>query len=257
MADEDDGDAVWQARVDLATAYRACNLLGLNEGIDNHLTCTVPNTLDQFLVIPYGMNWDEVRPGDLLRMDMEGRVLEGEGQADTTAFMIHSRMHATMGQRGAAIFHTHMPHATALCCIRDGRLEMCHQNSLRYYNDIAYDREYNGLVFDAAEGDRMARVLGGSKRVLFNANHGVMVCGASVAEAMEHLYYLEQAAKVQVLAMSTGRPLLLVEDRTCQAFQQQMAGGGASMTGEAVGGTSARHYANVYFDALKRRVQLR
>ena len=32
------------------------------------------------------------------------------------------------------------------------RLPMIHQNSMRFYNDIVYDREYNGLVLDEDEG---------------------------------------------------------------------------------------------------------
>jgi ribulose-5-phosphate 4-epimerase/fuculose-1-phosphate aldolase len=80
---------------------------------------------------------------------------------------------------------------------------MVEQNALRFHDDIAYDDTYNGLVVDNAEGDRLARVLG-SRRVMFLANHGVIVVGPSVAEAFDLLYYLERACRLQVLARSMG-----------------------------------------------------
>lgn len=30
---------------------------------------------------------------------------------------------------------------------------MCHQNNLRFYNDIAYDKQYSGLILDGFEGN--------------------------------------------------------------------------------------------------------
>lgn len=253
-------DAEWSCRVDLAAAYRTCHRLGLNEGIDNHLTCAVPSPpgskSSYFLVIPYGLMWSEVTASSLLLMDESGKVLRGEGEPDTTAFMIHSRMHMAMGEHGKCIMHTHMPYASALCCVEGGRLEMCHQNSLRYYDGIAYDSEFNGLVFDAAEGNRMAKVMG-TKRVLFHSNHGVVVVGRSIAEAMEHLYYLERAAEVQVLAMSTGKPLKIVSDAVCQKFQSQLAGTETTLSGDLQGGaeSSAAHLAFLYFGACKRELK--
>ena len=109
--------AEWALRVDLAAAYRECDNLGLNEGIDNHLTCVVPSEDAEnpnFLVIPYGLHWSEVRASDLLLMDSTGKILKGEGEPDTTAFMIHSRMHIKLGSKGHTIMHTHMPYTSAL-----------------------------------------------------------------------------------------------------------------------------------------------
>ncbi|EIE24287.1 arad-like aldolase/epimerase, partial [Coccomyxa subellipsoidea C-169] len=194
----------WRTRVDLAAAYRLCHRYGFSEGINNHLTVEVPGQKDRFLVFPFGMLWNEVTASSLLLVDTEGNVIKGEGQPEVTAFWIHSRLHQLRPNTGA-VFHTHQPEITALSCLEDFELPMIHQNSLRFYNDIAYDT-YDGLVLTQAEGDRLAKALG-NKRVLIHRNHGIMVCAETVHEAFDAMYYLEQAARVTVKAMSTGRPL--------------------------------------------------
>jgi ribulose-5-phosphate 4-epimerase/fuculose-1-phosphate aldolase len=110
-----------------------------------------------------------------------------------------------------------MPYATALTMIEDGELEWAGQTSLGFYDDVAYDRVYNGLVLDNSEGDRIAAAMG-DKRVMFMANHGVIVIGRSVGEAFDDLYYLERACQAQVIAMSTGRKLLRVPHETAAAY---------------------------------------
>src|SRR5438105_13639403 len=174
------------ARVDLAAAFRLAVRLDLHEGVCNHFSVMLPG--GRFLLNAYGLHWSEVTASNLLALDAEGRVLAGDGEYEKTAFCIHSRIHVA-NPHAACVLHTHMPYATALTLLEEGRLEMVEQNALRFHDDIAYDDTYNGLVVDNAEGDRLARVLG-SKRVMFLANHGVIVVGAAVAEAFDSLYSL-------------------------------------------------------------------
>ena len=208
-------EEIRQARIDLAAALRMSVRMGLHEGICNHFSVMLPGN-DCFLLNPYGLHWSEIRASDLLVVDEKGRVLEGEGEAEATAFYIHSRIHFA-NPRATCVLHTHMPYATALTMIENGALEWVGQTAILFYDDVAYDREYNGLVLDNSEGDRIAAALG-DKRVLFLANHGVIVIGRSVAEAFNDLYYLERACQAQVLAMSTGRKLLEVPRNVAETF---------------------------------------
>src|SRR5437016_11168762 len=195
------------ARVDLAAAFRLAVRLDLHEGVCNHFSVMLADG-HTFLLNRYGLHWSEVSASNLLALDAAGRILVGDGEYEKTAFWIHSRLHLAH-PHAACVLHTHMPHATALTLLEDGRLEMIEQNALRFHDDIAYDDIYNGLVVDEAEGDRLARVLG-AKRALFLANHGVIVVGPTVAEAFDSLYYLERACRLQVLARSTGAKLRAV-----------------------------------------------
>ena len=223
-------------RVDLAAAFRLAVRLDLHEGVCNHFSAMLPDG-KRFLLNRYGLHWSEVSAANLLALDAAGNVLGGEGEVEKTAFYIHSRIHLG-NPRATCVLHTHMPYATTLTLLEGGRLEMVEQNALRFHDDIAYDDIYNGLVVDDAEGDRLARVLGG-KRVLFLANHGVIVVGSSVAEAFDALYYLERACRLQVLARSTGGKLRPVRPEVVQQTYKLIL-------------ADTPKYAGAHFDALKR-----
>jgi ribulose-5-phosphate 4-epimerase/fuculose-1-phosphate aldolase len=94
------------------------------------------------------------------------------------------------------------------------------------------------MALTAAEGARVAALLAPGKSVLMMGNHGVLVVGATVADAFDDLYYLERAAKVQILALSTGRAPALIPDevaaRTCAQWH-----------------TYPGDYSRRHFDALK------
>jgi ribulose-5-phosphate 4-epimerase/fuculose-1-phosphate aldolase len=232
-----DAETLRAARIDLAAALRWAVRYGLHEGICNHFSVAVSPRGDVFLVNPFGLHWSEIRASDLLLVDAEGRVLEGDDRPEDTAFFIHSRLHLHLPQ-ARCVLHTHMPYATALTSVEGGRVEPINQNALRFVDGIAYDDDYNGLVLGPDEGDRMARAMG-NRSLLFLANHGVIVAGPSVAQAFDTLYYLERTCQNQVLAMRTGLPLKHVSPAIAEATRQQIAGCEA-------------HAAATHFTALKR-----
>ena len=173
-------DPITQARLDLTTALRAAVRHGLNEGVCNHFSMAVPGRPDLFLVNPQGLHWSEVTPSDIVMADGDGNILEGKHPVEPTAFYIHARIHAG-NPKATVVLHTHMPYVTALTSIRDGRLEMCSQNALRYWDRIAYDEAYGGVALSNDEGERMCRAMAG-KEILFLRNHGVIVSGQTVAQ---------------------------------------------------------------------------
>ncbi len=218
-----DQDALIQARIDLAACFRMAARLGMQEGICNHFSAMVPGRDDLFLVNPYGLAFSEVTASSLLVCDFAGHVLEGDGQPEATAFFIHARLHHRL-PRARAAFHTHMPYATALCLTEGEPLGWAGQTALKFYGRIAVDDQYNGLALDGTEGDRIAATLGDAD-VVFLRNHGVIVTGPTIAEAWDDLYYLERAAQVQVLALSTGRALRPVDPAIARATVAQMREG--------------------------------
>jgi ribulose-5-phosphate 4-epimerase/fuculose-1-phosphate aldolase len=208
------------ARRDLVCALRSAARLGLAEGVCNHFSLAVPGKPGQFLINPQGLHWSEVTPADLVIVDGDGRHVSGKHAVEPTAFFIHGRIHRA-NPRAQCVLHTHMSYATALTLIDGGELAWASQNALRFHGRVAYDREYRGLALSNAEGDRMASKLRDAD-VLFLANHGVIVCGPSVAYAFDDLYYLERACLLQVLALGTGRPLRIVAEKIAARTRAQM-----------------------------------
>jgi ribulose-5-phosphate 4-epimerase/fuculose-1-phosphate aldolase len=220
--------AAWQARVDLAAAHRLAVRDGFSEGIFNHLTLAVPGTDDRYLQIPFGLHWSEVTASCFMEVGYDGKVLKGEGEVEASAFCIHAPIHR-LSPEHACVLHTHMPFASALARLEDPRIEAIGQTEIGFLDKVAYDHDYTGLAVDPAEGERLAGILGRNK-VLFMANHGVLVTGGTVAEAYDALYYLERACQVQLYAMWTGRPLKRVPSQvvahTLRQYSQSPRYGG-------------------------------
>jgi ribulose-5-phosphate 4-epimerase/fuculose-1-phosphate aldolase len=241
-----DSAAARQARIDLAAAHRLAVMHGFSEGIFNHLTLAVPGAGDRYYQIPFGLHWSEVTANCLMEVDYEGRVVRGEGEVELSAFCIHAPIHR-LNPRAACVLHTHMPFASALARLEDPEILPIGQTEIGFLGCLAYDREFTGLAFDPAEGERLAQVLG-DKKVLMMANHGVLVTGESVAEAYDLLYYLERAAQVQLYAMWTGRPLQRVPPAIVEHTLRQYA-----MPQRYAGKPAHEHH----FAALKRLLDRR
>jgi ribulose-5-phosphate 4-epimerase/fuculose-1-phosphate aldolase len=222
--------AQWQARLDLAAAHRLAVMHDLHEGIFNHLTLRVPGASDRYYQIPFGLHWSEVTASCFMEVGYDGALLAGHGEIEQSCYCIHAPIHRLLPD-AAAVFHTHMPFASALTRLEDPRILPVGQTELEATAHIAYDNSYDGPAFDPAEGERLAKVIG-HNTVLMMANHGVATVGRTIAEAYDRLYYLERAAQVQLYAMWTGRPLKhlppTVVDRTVAEFRGVRTYGGRS-----------------------------
>ena len=229
-------DNYQQGKEDLTAALRWAAHAGLNEGVCNHFSMEV--AADRYLINPQGLHWSEVCVGDMLLINGEGVVLEGRHALEPSAFFIHAWIHR-LNPHAKVILHTHMPYATALTLLHGGRLEWAHQNALRFWDRVAYDDHYGGIALDAAEGQRIARGMAGCD-VMFMANHGVTVVGASMAWAFDDLYYLERACMHQTLALqgAGGKALNTIAPDVCRATAAQIAG--------------ERQQSDLYFAAIKR-----
>ena len=229
---------VARLRADLALALRAAAHHGLSEGVCNHFSVELPDASGRFLLNPQGLLWSEIGADDIVLVDADGTVLAGRHPVESTAMFIHAAVHRIAGK--ACVLHTHMPYATALTLTRSRALDTTlSQNAMRFYGRLAIDAHYNGLALDASEGERIATAMQGAD-VAFLGNHGVVVCGPRVDYAYDDLYFLERACMAQVLALSTGLPLLPVGAEVAALVAQQ------SM--------SERLQSELFFEALRRTV---
>jgi ribulose-5-phosphate 4-epimerase/fuculose-1-phosphate aldolase len=188
----------------LAAAFRLFSVFGFDEGVAGHVTARDPERPDHFWVNPFGMHFGHVRVSDLILVDHQGTVVEGDKPVNLAAFVIHSQVHAARPDVVAAA-HAHSVHGKAWSSL--GRLlEPITQDVCAFYEDHAVFDDYTGVVVDLEEGKRIAHALGANKAAILR-NHGLLTVGQSVDEAAWWFITMERSCQAQLLASAAGSPV--------------------------------------------------
>jgi ribulose-5-phosphate 4-epimerase/fuculose-1-phosphate aldolase len=193
------------------------------EGYDDHTTghITLRQPDGTFLVNPFELQWNELRPSDVMRMDAEGHALEGPHTV-TPAISLHVELHKAKADLHVAV-HGHPRWATAWACAQ--RIPPVYdQTSAFAGRSVALYAEYAGSV-DAVANARAAVQALGDEGVALLANHGVLVVASSIAEA-----YMRAAT---------------IEWRAHRAWQVESLGGGPPLADEVVDALDAYVRANL------------
>jgi ribulose-5-phosphate 4-epimerase/fuculose-1-phosphate aldolase len=200
---EDVGEERQRRKQRLAAALRIFGRFGFDEGVAGHITVRDPEHTDHFWVNPMGRSFKQMRVSDLLCVDHEGQVVEGEGLLNGAAFTIHSRIHMAH-PRVTAAAHSHSLHGKAFASL-GRKLAPLTQDACAFYEDHALLDSFTGVVLDTSEGDRIAATLGDNKAVILQ-NHGLLTVGESVDEAAWWFVTMERSCQAQLLAEAAGGP---------------------------------------------------
>jgi ribulose-5-phosphate 4-epimerase/fuculose-1-phosphate aldolase len=188
----------------LAAGFRIFAKFGFEEGVAGHITARDPERTDHFWVNPFGMAFAHIRTSDLVLVNHEGEVVEGEGGVNVAAFAIHSALHQARPDVVAAA-HSHSLYGKSWSAL--GRLlDPLTQDACAFFEDHALFDDYTGVVVDPEEGKRIAHALGGAKAVILR-NHGLLTCGHSVDEAVWWFVTMERSCQAQLLAEAAGSPI--------------------------------------------------
>jgi ribulose-5-phosphate 4-epimerase/fuculose-1-phosphate aldolase len=208
----------WQKRVDLAACYRLVDLYGMSEMSANHITTRVPGEGDTFLINPHGMLYDQMSASCFIKMRNDGTVLFNPTDYDVNraGYVIHSAIHAARHDVDCVI-HTHTIAGMAVSAMKCGLLPIA-QTSMRFAK-IAY-HDYEGVVLNRDEQQRLLRNLGDHDGMILR-NHGVLVVGASIAEAFNAAFRLERACQVQIAALSCNVEIGLPSPEIVEASWRQ------------------------------------
>ena len=185
----------------LAGAFRLFSKFGFDEGVAGHITARDPERTDCFWVNPFGMHFSQIRASDLILVNHQGEVVEGDRAVNTAAFAIHSQVHAARPDAVAAA-HTHSTYGRAFSALGK-TLDPITQDVCAFYNDHSLFDDYTGVVLDIEEGKRIAHALGDNKAVILR-NHGLLTVGQSVDEAAWWFITMERSCQVQLLADAAG-----------------------------------------------------
>lgn len=166
----------------------------------------------ELLVTPSGMIYEEMIPEDVLVMDIDGNVIEGDRRAsvDTVALLYIFKHRPDLN----AVIHTHQPYATALGLVEDEivcnltTLANATRGTVKVAPFSSAASEDMGIVAVDYLDDKLAVVL---------KHHGVIAVGDSLKQALYACIYLEEAAKTVIMAKATGKQMAMMSQQQIDA----------------------------------------
>src|SRR6266513_303104 len=221
----------WEARVDLAAAYRLVAHYGWDDLIFTHLSARVPGPEHHFLINPYGMMFEEITASSLVKINLQGEIVTPSTYfINPAGFTIHSAVHAVR-EDALCVMHLHTDYGIAVSAQKSGLLPIS-QQAMFALSSLAY-HDYEGLALDEEEKPRLVADLG-DKKFMILRNHGLLTLGRTAAEAFLGMFLLERACEIQILAQSDGGELSLIPDPIIDRVASQLSavtvGQGAAIT---------------------------
>jgi ribulose-5-phosphate 4-epimerase/fuculose-1-phosphate aldolase len=206
-----------ELRVQLAACYRIFNHMGWSEMIFNHITVKIPGDEHHFLINPYGLHYSEVTASNLVKVDIDGNIVEETDYAVNPAgIVIHTAIHAARPEIHC-IAHTHTSAGMAVACSEKG-IRNDNFYSALLHNRVAY-HDFEGITVMDDEKPRLVANLG-DKSLLVLRNHGLLACGRTIPEAFMNLWSMERSCEVQVTCDSTGQRMIPVPNEVLEKSEQ-------------------------------------
>jgi len=198
-------------KIVLAGCFRLFGKMGFSEGIAGHITVRDPERKDCLWVNPFGMSFKRIKASDLILVNHSGEVIEGNGEVNNAAFVIHSRIHKARPDVIASA-HSHSLWGKTFSTLGI-KLKPITQDVCAFYDDHALFDTYTGIVSLKDEGDKIAETLGEQKAIILQ-NHGLLTVGQTIEEAVWWFITMERSCQCQILAMQTGLELKTLDHKT-------------------------------------------
>ena len=203
------------AAAEVALLARMLHREGYDDHLAGHITSRQPD--DTLLVNPFGLTWDEITASDIMRVDLDGNVLEGRWTV-TPAIPLHLELHKARHDVGVAV-HNHPRWGTIWADLH--RIPPVYdQTSAQVAGDPVLYGDYQGAV-NSVENARQAVAALGDARMALLANHGVFVVGSDIRQAHHRCITLEWRCRQawHVEALGNGVPMAPeVHERFGKAF---------------------------------------
>jgi len=206
------------ARLQLAACYRVFAMLGWTEMIYNHITVRLPDSVTggekQFLINPFGLHYSEVTANNLVKIDLQGRVLDGSSYpVNPAGFTVHAAIHDGIAD-AHCVMHTHTTAGVAVACLQGG-LQQTNFYTAQLHDMVAY-HDFEGITIHADEGPRLLKSIGNRKAVILRS-HGLLAWGETLTQTFAILWTLNRACEIQMATFSMGAGLPIAEEvaRNC------------------------------------------
>lgn len=209
------------ARADLAAAFRWAHRENWHEAVANHFSLAVNDEGTQFIMNPNLRHFSLITASSLLLLDANDKTtMQQENAPDPSAWGLHGSIHRRC-PHAKCLIHTHSTYASVLISLQDMELPPINQNCAQFFRRVVIDNNYGGMAFED-EGERCAALLGDpSKKVMLMGNHGVLIIGDNVADAVNRMFYFERSAGEYIRALQTQQPLSVLSDEIAEKTARQ------------------------------------
>jgi len=215
-------------RADLAACYRIFAMLGWTELIYNHITVRIPGPERHFLINPFGLHYTEVTAGNLVKIDLQGRIVgQSDWPVNPAGFVLHSAIHEAIPE-AHCVMHTHTTAGCAVACSAAG-LSRDNFYSAQLHGRVAY-HDFEGITVHEEEKPRVVRSIGLAQAVILR-NHGLLSWGGTIAQAFAYLWTLQRACEIQMAGAALGPtipiPVAVQAQASADALRRLVDRGGA------------------------------
>jgi L-fuculose-phosphate aldolase len=185
---------------EIALLARMLHHEGYDDHLAGHITTRQPD--GNLLVTPFGLTWEELRPSDIMRIDLDGNVLDGPWTLNP-GIRLHLALHQERSDVAVAV-HNH-PRWGTIWADLERIPPIYDQSSAMVAGGVALFNEYRGNVADEANARRAIAAIGDARMALL-AHHGVLILGADVQQAHHRAIVLEWRCRQAWHVESIGSP---------------------------------------------------
>lgn len=198
-------------RLDVIACARAMQPAGLNKGTSGNVSVRQG---DGFYITPTGMAYDALAPDDIPLMALDGTHVGTRKPSSEWRF--HRDLYATRPEFGA-VLHAHSPFAVSLACLRRD-IPPFHYMIARFGGDTIRCAEY--AIFGSAALSAAAMAAMDGRKGCLLANHGLLVAGRDLAEALALAVELEELCEQYWRACQLGEPVLLSAGEMAEVLEK-------------------------------------
>jgi ribulose-5-phosphate 4-epimerase/fuculose-1-phosphate aldolase len=234
-------DSEWDLRVKLAHCYHLIDFFGWTESIFNHVSVRLLDQDGCYLVNPFGLNYTEITPANLIKVGVDGNKLDDSPyDANPAGFALHGAIHGARDDIHCVI-HTHTNEVSA---IAQKKIGFTHNDfyGAQLFGRVGY-HTFEGITLFPEERSRILDSLG-DRHILVLRNHGIAVGEMDIERTLFLLWTVQRAAEIQVTAGALGGEDNLLEESISQRC--------ADLTQMLIKDSG---FAKKFFDAMVRKME--
>jgi L-ribulose-5-phosphate 4-epimerase len=186
-----------------ATVALGCRILGAEDQGDlvwGHVSARDPEGRGVWMKAAT-LGFDEVEEDDVLLVDADGNVVEGDGRRHAE-YPIHTEI-VRAAEAVGAVVHTHAPAVVAFAALDVPLRPISHEGTLFVPPDVARFTKTGDLILTSELGADVAAAIG-ERNALLLVNHGLVTVGPDVPAAVMTAVLLDRACRMQLAAMAAG-----------------------------------------------------